>query len=205
MTRHLLTALAVAALLAPAAASAQAAPLVQVQQHLRAVTTMTANFAQTDRAGRTLPGVLTLKRPGRARFQYGRGVPLLVVADGSRLNVVDYQVNQVSSWPIGDSPLTVLLNPNQDLARFARVVSGTDPRALLISARDPKRPEFGTITVAFARVPSAPAGLMLTGWTAQDAQGNRTTVKLSNQRFNVAVSDSAFRWRDPRRRVGPRG
>jgi len=45
---------------------------------------------------------------------------------------------------------------------------------------------------------------MMRGWTVLDAQGNRTTVRLSNQRFNVAVADSSFRWTDPRR-PGPRG
>ena len=43
---------------------------------------------------------------------------------------------------------------------------------------------------------------MLQGWNTVDAQNNRTTVRLSNQRFNVPVADSAFRYRDPRRR-GP--
>ena len=58
--------------------------------------------------------------------------------------------------------------------------------------------EFGTITLAFARVASAPSGLILQGWNMIDAQNNRTTVRLSNQRYNVPVADSAFRWRDPR-------
>ena len=37
-----------------------------------------------------------------------------------------------------------------------------------------------------------------------DAQNHLTTVRLSNQRFNVPVADSLFTYRDPRRR-GPRG
>jgi outer membrane lipoprotein-sorting protein len=39
---------------------------------------------------------------------------------------------------------------------------------------------------------------MLTGWTMVDAQKNRTTVTLANQRFNVPVAESAFRFVDPR-------
>jgi outer membrane lipoprotein-sorting protein len=31
-----------------------------------------------------------------------------------------------------------------------------------------------------------------------DAQNNRSTVRLANQRFNVPVSDQTFRWNDPR-------
>ncbi|MEA3032205.1 MAG: hypothetical protein QOH86_221 [Sphingomonadales bacterium] len=190
--------LPVAALLAEAPS-----PLAQVQAHLQAVDTMTANFAQTDRRGQTLTGTLTLKRPGRIRFEYQKGVPMLIVGDGKALHMIDYQVKQVQRWPIGNSPLGVLLNPGQDLSRIAKVVRNDD-QTLLVSARDPKRPEFGTITLGFAKVASAPAGLMLQGWVMLDSQNNQTIVKLSNQRFNVPVADSAFRWIDPRAR-GPKG
>lgn len=196
--------LSAAAFIVPSAVSAQAAsPLSQVTAHLKAVDTMTANFSQTGRGGQTLNGVLTMKRPGKVRFQYAKGVPLLIVGDGKALTMIDYQVKQVSRWPIGNSPLSVLLNPNQNLSRIAKVTRN-DAQVLLVSARDPKRPEFGTITISFAKVPSAPAGLMLQGWTMVDAQSARSTVKLSNQRFNVAVADTAFRYVDPRR-AGPRG
>ena len=192
------------ALAAPALVAAQSAsPLSRVSAHLKAVDTMTANFSQTDRKGQTLGGTLTLKRPGKVRFQYQKGVPMLIVGDGKALTMIDYEVRQVSRWPIGDSPLSVLLNPNKDLAGVAKVLQDND-QVLLVQAHDPKKPEFGTITIAFAKVESAPSGLMLQGWTTLDAQNNRSTIKLSGQKFNVAVADSAFRWTDPRRR-GPRG
>jgi outer membrane lipoprotein-sorting protein len=196
--------LSAAALIAPATLSAQVtSPLGQVTTHLKTVDTMVADFAQTGRGGRTLNGTLTMKRPGKVRFQYQKGVPLLIVGDGKALTMIDYEVKQVSRWPIGNSPLSVLLNPNQDLSKVAKVVRN-DAQVLMISARDPKRPEFGTINIAFAKVPSAPAGLMLQGWNTVDAQNNNSTVKLSNQRFNVAVADNAFRFDDPRKK-GPKG
>ena len=192
------------AAVAPAPVAAQAASgLNQVQAHLRAVDTMTARFTQTDRRGRALNGTLSLKRPGKIRFDYGRNANMLVVGDGRALTFVDYDVNDVQRWPINDSPLSVLLNPNQDLSRFARVVRD-DRQVLMIEARDPRRREFGTITIAFAKVAGAPAGLTLQGWNTVDAQNNLTSVRLSGQRFNVPVADSLFTWRDPRRR-GPRG
>jgi len=95
-------------------------------------------------------------------------------------------------------------NTDQDLARFAHVVQN-DAQVLMIEARDSRRREFGTITIAFAKVAGAPAGLMLQGWNTRDAQNNLTTVRLSNQRFNVPVADAAFRYREPTRRRGPRG
>jgi outer membrane lipoprotein-sorting protein len=194
--------LATTALPVPAIAQSQAG-LAQVSAHLKAVNTMVADFAQTDRRGRTLTGTVTLKRPGKVRFQYQKGVPLLVVADGKALTMIDYQVRQVSRWPIGNSPLGVLLDPNKDLSRVATIVQD-DAQVLSVRARDPKRAEYGTITLAFSKSASAPGGLMLHGWTMIDAQNNRTTVRLTNQKFNVAVADSSFRWTDPRR-GGPRG
>jgi outer membrane lipoprotein-sorting protein len=159
---------------------------------------MTAAFAQTDRAGKTVNGILTLKRPGRIRFQYQKGVPILIVSDGKALTFIDYSVKQVQRWPIGNSPLGVLLDPNGDMTRFARLVQTGDPRLVVVEARDPKRPEYGVITLAFSREASAPAGLMLQGWVTLDSQGNRTSIRLSNQAFNGTVSDEAFKWRDPR-------
>lgn len=181
----------------PAPVVAQAsAPLAQVTSHLKAVNTMVAGFTQTDRKGRSLTGTMTLKRPGRLRFQYQKGVPMLIVADGRKLNMIDYETGRVDGWPIGNSPLGVLLNPNPDLSRIAKVVRN-DSQTLLVQARDPKKPEFGTITLGFAKVSGGPAGLLLQGWTVIDAQNNRTTVKLSGQRFNVPVADSAFTFERP--------
>jgi outer membrane lipoprotein-sorting protein len=188
---------AVAMVAAPAAA--QTNDLAQVQNHLRAVNTMTATFTQTDRAGKTLTGTLSLKKPGKIRFQYEKGVPILVVGDGKALTFIDYSVRQVQRWPIGNSPLGVLINPDQDIARYAKVVPTGDARVLTVEGYDPKHPEYGRITMVFARDGSAPGGLMLQGWVMLDSQGNRTTIRLADQRFNVPVSDGTFRWNDPRR------
>jgi len=187
----------------PLLVAAAPSPLDQVSAHLHAVQTMTASFTQTDRNGRVLTGTLTLKRPGHVRFEYQPSAKLLIVGDGSALTMVDYAVNQVSRWPVGDSPLSVLLNRDVDIGRFAKSVPSENPEMLLVQARDPKHPEFGTITIAFTKRAGAPAGLMLEGWTVLDAQNNRSTVRLSNQQFNAPISDKAFRWNDPRPK-GPR-
>lgn len=186
-----------------AQASAEAQDLARVADYIRQTKSLVANFAQTDRNGQTLTGALTLKQPGKIRFQYQKGVPLLIVGDGKALTLIDYEVRQVQRWPIGSSPLGALIDPSRDFTKFSKIVQTGDPALLTVEARDPKRPEFGTITLVFQRQPSAPAGLNLYGWVARDAQGNRTAVRLSAQRYNAPVADSAFRWRDPRPQ-GPR-
>jgi outer membrane lipoprotein-sorting protein len=189
-------AIVAAAAPAPAASSAE---IGKVQAHLTAVQSMTANFVQTDARGRSQRGTLQLKRPGRVRFEYGGG-DLLLVADGRRLNFVDYQVGQKSTWPLNKTPLGLLLSANPNLKSRAQVMPSEDPRILVVRARDPA--QFGTLVLAFLREPSAPAGLKLYGWTAIDAQNKRTTVKLSNQRYNVAVPEAAFSFREPTKKRG---
>ena len=197
-------AFALAAPMLVSAAPAPEADLTAVQAHLTAVTSMVASFSQTDNNGRVLTGTMTLKRPGKIRFQYQKGVPQLIVADGRSLYFIDYQVKQVDRWPIGNSPLAVLLNPNRDITKFAKLKPTGDPRVVSIEVHDSAHPEYGRITMIFQKNAAAPSGLMLQGWVALDAQNNRTTIRLSGQRFNSGVDDSNFRWNDPRPK-GPRG
>ena len=188
---------AIVALAVPA--EAQQSDIAKVEAHLSAVQSMTASFTQTDSRNRVARGTLQLKRPGRIRFQYD-GNDLVLVGNGNKLTFVDYQVGQKNSWDLNKTPLGILLSANPDINRIARIVPQTDPRVLVVRARDARRPEFGTLLLAFVRSPSAPGGLLLEGWTAIDAQNKRTTIKLDNQRYNVAVPESAFVYAEPKKR-----
>jgi outer membrane lipoprotein-sorting protein len=189
-----------AAMVSAAAPAATSGDLKAVEASLGATQSMTANFVQTDRKGQRLSGTLSLKRPGKIRFAYGGGINALLVADGKTLHYLDYDVAQHSKWAIGSSPLAVLLSPNPDLARIARLLPSESPQVVVVRARDARRPEFGTLVLAFLRSPGAPGGLRLEGWTAIDAQNKKTTVRLSNQRYNVAIPDSAFSFTEPKRK-----
>lgn len=201
LATHFARALAPVALVAAAvpvtAAPSPAGDLAKVEAHLRAVDSMTASFVQTDARSRSAAGTLQLKRPGKIRFQYGSGDPLLV-ADGSRLWFIDYTVGQKSSWGLNKTPLGLLLAENPNLKRFAKLQSSNDPRVVVVRA---SRAPYGTLILAFLRSPSAPGGLELYGWTAIDAQNKRTKVTLSNVRYNVAVPQSAFTFAEPKKRA----
>ena len=192
-------ALPASAILAPAPVEAAAGDLDRAVTALRGITTMKADFTQTDRNGQSVSGVMTLKRPGKIRFEYAKGVPMLVVSNGKSMYLVDYEVNQVQRWPISNSPLGALLDPNRDVKKYGKLIDSGHPDVVSIQVRDPKRPEFGVITLIFARDSSAPGGLQLTHWVALDSQNHRTTVRLRNQRYGVSVADSAFTFKDPRR------
>lgn len=187
--------------LAPVAsveAQSNSAKLDAAVKALRGISTMRANFTQTDRQGKTARGMMTLKRPGKIRFDYGKNADLLVVSNGKSLYMIDYEVNQVQRWPIKKSPLGALLDPNRDVKRYGKLVPTTNKNVISIDVRDPKRPEFGTINMIFVRNSKAPGGWQLTNWVANDAQNHRTTVKLTNHRYGVSVAESTFRFKDPR-------
>ena len=168
---------------------------------LRAISTMRADFVQTDRNGQRLRGVLTLKRPGKIRFQYEKGVPMLIVSDGSALSFVDYEVRQVQRWPIRNSPLGALLDPNRDVMKYGKLVPSGQPGVVSIEVRDKAHPEYGVITLIFVRKPGAPGGMELSSWASLDSQNTRTIISLSNQQYGLAVPDNTFRYNDPRRLI----
>lgn len=180
------------------ATSRQTGTLDQAVAALRGISTLRADFIQTDRNGQRVSGVLTLKNPGRIRFQYQRGVPLLIVSDGKALTMVDYEVRQVQRWPIRNSPLGALLDPNRDVSRYGTLQPTADPGVVSIEVRDRSHPEYGVITLVFVRKAAAPGGLELASWVALDSQNKRTTIRLSNHQYGGAVADSAFRFNDPR-------
>ncbi len=190
-----------ATLAAPASAqtASEIAQLDRAVAALRAISTLKADFTQTDRSGQAIRGELTLKNPGRIRFEYGDDTNLLVVSDGRALTLIDYDVQQVERWPISNSPLGALLDPDRDVRRYGTLIPTSNPNVISIEVSDSERPEFGRIRLIFLNSASAPGGMELVSWVALDSQNTRTTIRLTNHRYGMNVPNSTFRFRDPRR------
>lgn len=183
------------------AAPASATSLADIAVSLKGTTSLSADFTQAGADGRVLAGKLWLARPGKVRFQYNTA-KMLLVGDGRTLSFIDYEVKQVSQWPVRRTPLQILLAAEPDLAPIARITADT-PGGVEVAARDPKRPEFGTLSIRFVRAAGAPGGLALAGWTALDAQGGRSEVRLANVRYGASLAGVSFGFTDPRK-DGPR-
>lgn len=196
-TRLLRAFVPAAVVLAAPAAAADSADMAKLKQHLTSVRTMSANFSQTDARGRVSRGTLKMKVPGKVRFAYA-GDDLLLVADGKYLNFLDYTVGQKSRWPLSKTPLGVLLSGSPNLKGRAEIMPSDNAKVVVVRAKDPT--QYGSLTIAFLRNGSAPGGLQMYGWTAIDAQNNRTVVKLSDVRYNIGVPDSSFSYAEPRKK-----
>ncbi|WP_020398589.1 LolA family protein [Kordiimonas gwangyangensis] len=185
--------------------------LGDIQDYMKAVTSIKAKFRQHSPNGTVAEGTLYLERPGYIRFDYTDDTPFLVVADGKTLNFVDYEIGQVSKWPVKDTPLRALLGNSVDLAALGAHIELEPAGAkgvIALTAQDNDRPELGTITLYFRKINDTKGGLQLTSWAVVDAEDRVTYVEIRDPQINVDIEDKLWTFEDPRglskrRRVRP--
>ncbi|HYD28471.1 MAG TPA: outer membrane lipoprotein carrier protein LolA [Brevundimonas sp.] len=190
---------AVAALPAHAQTSLSAedrAVLARAQTYLQGLTSAQGTFVETSGAQRR-EGRFYLQRPGKMRFEYTNPAGLLVVSDGNNVKRYDPRLENFQQVPLSQTPLstflarTVRLDQGVRIDRVTRMESG----AFAITARDARRPNDGSVVLAFAGNP-----LRLQEWTIRDAQGGATRTQLTTLRPASGLAASLFQLRDPTRR-----
>ncbi len=153
-----------------------------------------AKFSQTDPRGAVTTGTFSLQRPGRARFAYDPPADLMVVADGVNVIVHDARLKTFDQYPLKQTPLSLLLGDQVKLTGAAAVAGVTrQGGGFSVMLRDARKQAQGGLTLAFTVSP-----LALSGWTVADAQGMKTTVKLSGLKTGVGLDPALFVLRDPR-------
>ena len=154
-------------------------------------------FVQTDARGNQTQGAVYLQRPGKARFAYDGPGGLLVVSNGSAVNIFDSRLKTFESYPLSRTPLNLLLAREVRLDRGV-VITGVRRLAdgFTITAVDAKRQTLGRIALNFSNGPA------LTGWTVTDVKGGETRVRLVDFENTASLDPKLFVLTDPRRRVG---
>ncbi|MEE8370657.1 MAG: outer membrane lipoprotein carrier protein LolA [Sphingomonadales bacterium] len=181
-----------------------AGQLAEIQAYLNSLRSMKARFVQRGPDGKRAEGSFYMERPGRLRFEYKGDVPILIVADGKTLNLIDYDIGEITRWPVSDTPLAFLVAEDIDLSKYVlreSVQPGGLANLVSITARDPKKPTRGALTLIFSR--SIPAGgdqpaYKLTAWRVLDAQGGLTTVRLFDTEANPDIDPIRWSFEDPR-------
>ena len=172
------------------------AVLARAQSYLQNLTSAQGTFVETSGAQRR-QGRFYLQRPGKMRFEYTNPAGLLVVSDGSNVMRYDPRLNVFRQVPLGQTPLSTFLARTVRLDQGVRIdrVTRMDSGAFAITARDNRRPNDGSVVLAFAGNP-----IRLQEWTIIDAQGGRTRTQLTSLRPASGLSPSLFQLRDPTRR-----
>ena len=163
------------------------ADLTRVDNYLSGLTNLQGNFLQVGPDGSLAQGKFYLRRPGRMRFQYDPPEKLLVVADGTWVAVKD-GFSAAQRYPLGSTPLGILLDDHVDLAKEVKVLAvERQPGALRITLADKNDNAPGNITLVF----DAP-DLQLRQWIVTDAQGLQTTVALRNIQSGIRADNALF-------------
>jgi outer membrane lipoprotein-sorting protein len=186
LTVFALAAPLVAVVDAPAAAAElndqQKADLKRVAAYLESMKSVQGSFLQIAADGRSDRGTFYIKKPGRVRFEYMKPNPTLVISDGTTVAVENSDLHTTDRYPLVNSPLRLLLSGSPDLVNDPRIVSVKEETGILsITAREDSGPAQGSITLTFSDS-GADGGLELRQWDVVDAQGQRTTVVVSEMR-----------------------
>lgn len=187
------------ALALPLAAAAQQLSLGEISNYLNRLQTAKGEFTQINGDGSISTGTIYIKRPGKVRFEYNPPETALVIAGSNTVVIYDGKSNQApESYPLNRTPLSIILARDVNLGA-ANMVTGHsfDGTATVVTAQDPKNPEYGNIQMKFTANP-----VELRQWIINDGNGSQTTVvlgdlqrggNLPNRLFDVGSPGSANR------------
>ena len=164
-------------------------PVSAISQYLNGFRTAQAEFTQINADGTISTGDLSLRRPGRARFDYDPPNAGLVIAGGRQVAVFDPVSNTApEQYPLSRTPLSLILADRVNLGRSGMVVrhAGTGTQTA-ITLQDPANPQFGNIELVFT-----PDPVTLRQWVITDDSGQKTTVILGDMATGVSMGNGRF-------------
>ena len=186
----------VAALLVPlwghASDQSSAGDIDRVEVYLNSLRTVEARFIQNNPDGSYAQGKLFLHRPGRLRFQYDPPVALELYADGNFLIHVDTELEQVSHYPLDETPAHFLLRDQISLRDGVTIKAfERRNRVIRIELVDDRNPDVGSVTLTLSEQP-----IELRSWSVTDSQGLKTYLALVDARFGGDINPNVFQFID---------
>lgn len=162
-------------LVAAMPAQAQKLSLNEISNYLNTITSAESGFTQINADGTISTGTIYIKRPGKVRFDYNPPEKALVLASAGAVYILDRKLGgQPETYPLSRTPLSIILAKNVNLAKTGMVTGhGYDGTATVVTARDPKHPEYGSIQLKFTGQP-----VQLRQWVIDDGNGSQTTVVI---------------------------
>jgi outer membrane lipoprotein-sorting protein len=168
--------------------SADANDITKAENWFNDLTTYRANFTQTSSDGSHATGVFSLKRPYRSRFDYDDPIKLVLITSKIWLHVDDEDRREVTSYPLSETPLGLILaDPvrltSPDISTSSEVRDGL----VLITIEQEEGEAAGKIVMEFSQIPFA-----LRRWVVTDATGVTTSVLLTNPQKGLELANRIF-------------
>lgn len=170
-------------------ALAEPISLNDLSAYLNGISTARADFTQINDDGTISTGTLSIRRPGRMRFEYNPPDSAMVLASAGSVVVKDPKSNQPPEvYPLKRTPLSLILARKVDLGRANMVTQVyEDGAATVVTAQDPEHPEQGSIDLRFTADP-----VELRQWVIDDGAGTRTTVILGDMERGLKLPHALF-------------
>ena len=152
------------------------------------ISTMQADFIQVASDGSTASGVIHLRRPHQMKIVYDLEEPLILLTTRIWIHVDRPNDRTVTSYPISETPLSLLLKKEVRLRSDAFTTSSNVENGIVRVLLAKETGEAaGELTLEFTEKP-----FVLRKWTIRDAADVTTTVTLQNMRFGHQYENKMF-------------
>ena len=152
------------------------------------ISTMQADFIQVASDGSTASGVIHLRRPHQMKIVYDLEEPLILLTPRIWIHVDRPNDRTVTSYPISETPLSLLLKKEVRLRSDAFTTSSNVENGIVRVLLAKETGEAaGELTLEFTEKP-----FVLRKWTIRDAADVTTTVTLQNMRFGHQYENRMF-------------
>ena len=161
----------------------------QAENWFANVTTMRADFTQIASDGSVAEGKIVMRRPSRLKITYD-GVPALnLITSPVWLHVDQPDERRVTSYPISETPLSLILTDPVSLrpAGYETIVTARAGGITQIAINKDNGEGAGRLTLEFTDRP-----FQLRRWIVEDVAGVKTSVTLQNMAFGLPVENAEF-------------
>ena len=154
------------------------------------VTTMRADFTQIASDGSTAEGRLVMRRPSRLKITYDSTPPLALITTPVWLHVDQPSDCQLTSYPITETPLSLILTDPVSLRPigYETILTKRTGGITQITIFKDSGEGAGRLTLEFTNQP-----FQLRRWIVEDVAGVKTILTLQNLAFGVPVNIEEFR------------
>ena len=162
----------------------------QAESWFANVTTMRADFTQVASDGSVAEGKIVMRRPSRLKIVYN-GMPALnLITTPVWLHVDQPDERRMSSYPISETPLSIILTDPVSLrpVGYETIVTDRAGGITQIAINKDNGEGAGRLTLEFTDHP-----FQLRRWIVEDVAGIQTSVTLQNMAFGLPVENAEFK------------
>ena len=152
------------------------AQIDKINAYFNKIIHLEGSFTQIDPNNDRTNGRFYVQRPGKLRFDYAPPSKMRIVSDGEYLTIEDHDLNTVDKFPLNSTPFKLLLAPDVDLLRDARIVTFKSIDGLITLTLEDKAGDSPGQLQLFFGMPD----IELKQWVITDPQGLNTQIQVAD-------------------------